>query len=129
MENVICVSTKDVASAEQLCNALYQSVQDALHPAMPRRAKEWLCQSMMIDLCIMPSNQSHARLAEGYWRMLMLYVLEDLAERPGARLIFCDLSQMLNNIKFARGRCEALAVCNALLCAERLYPETYVSAY
>lgn len=128
MKNMLCISTNGITSGSQLSEALFQSVQEALYPQMPRRATEWFSQVTLVDLHMSWHDLTFRRVEEGCWRMLLLYTIEDFTEHTNIPLIISDLPRMLNSIQSVQGREEVLAVCEALQGIQRLFPNTFLSA-
>jgi hypothetical protein len=128
MKNFLCVSTKGITSASQFSEALFQTVQEAIHPYTPRRATEWLSQVTLVELYVPWHDPAFRRVEEGCWRMLLLYTVQDFAEYAETGLVIADLPRMLNTIDSEQGREEVLAVCEALQGIERTYPNSFVTA-
>ena len=123
--NLVCIPTNGISSGTELSEALFQGVQEAIHAHVPRRATEWFCQMTLVDLHVPCKDAAFRHVEEGFWRMLLQYAVQDLAEHSQNRLVVADLARMLNTIRHTQGREEVLAVCDALQGVRRTYPEVF----
>jgi len=123
--NLVCIPTKGISSGGQLAEALFQCAQEAMHPNIPRKATEWFYTMTLLDLNAIGNYPAFRRVEEAFWRMLLLYTVQDLAEHSRSQLVVADLARMLNTIRHTRGRNEVLTICDALQSVRRSYPQVF----
>jgi hypothetical protein len=124
---IVDVDTRNVRSATDFAERLFEAVQRALAPRLAASATAWFTHYTLVNLYRLDADPYYRQVADGYWRELIGYSIRDLARSGAGGLCFSDLRTALNTIRRERGREEVIELVETLKAAQRRYPHAFTN--